>query len=408
MKICIHKSIVGTNRHLVHDSDDNTFLWVPNVPDDVWVVGDSTKVRNIDALAKASGQKIVTAPAAKWVRQFQEIFGDDEEAWRGKVPWPKVLPRSVFQAFVKDVLRTALEAFENPHAISYMKVLQSSREALLQLSRAKVDPIQWGIIRRASSNGQADAINSFRPDAEGFAPPVIYSRSDTTGRITVESGPKILHLKKEYRKVIKSRWNGGHIFQADYVSMEPRILMALVGREPGDDVYEYTSQEVLEGQLTRKETKVVVMGVLYGAGIGRLQSLLGHKVDAAKVMAKVRSHFGVKVLERKLEREFKEKGLILSAYGRVLNPTRTDSAGLVSYHTQATGVDLALQGFNSISQAIRKKDLSIEPIFIVHDAVFLDVHPDVSEYDLREVVEVGSHLPGFETQFPLEVKRVST
>ena len=251
MKICIHKSVIGTDRHLVHDSEDESYVWSPNVPEGTWVLGDLTQEKSIDDLALGIGKTIDLHPSGKWVRQFQEIFGDDISKWSVQVPWPQVLPRKVFQTFVKDLIQKSLDVFESSRAISYGKTLQNSRSALLQLSRAKVNPTLWGISRRSTANGQVEAVESFKPDSNGFAPPISYGRSETTGRVRVLSGPKILHLKKDYRRMLTSRWSGGSVYQMDYVSMEPRILMAIVGREPGEDVYEYTAKEVLDGKLSR-------------------------------------------------------------------------------------------------------------------------------------------------------------
>jgi DNA polymerase I-like protein with 3'-5' exonuclease and polymerase domains len=184
--------------------------------------------------------------------------------------------------------------------------------------------------------------------------------------------------------------------------------MDLVGRKPEEDVYEYTSRVVLDRALNRDESKSVVMGVLYGIGTTRLQTILGNKVSAAEVMAEVRSHFGVRVLENKLKRELKEKGYITNHYGRILKPQRNDAAGLVSWHVQSTGVDLGMQGFQKLMSRIEEEGMSVAPLFFIHDALLLDVHPDVTDYDLKVLASEASQPPGFEQEFPLKVTNVDS
>ena len=408
MKVCICKNVIGTKRHLIHDFDEKTYAWSMTVPDDCWSIGDSTRVLDLGDLGQSLSEDLSILPSEKHVRQFRELLGDDVGSWQNKISWQQSLTPDEFKKFVAGLLQKAQEILGNPHAISYSKVLKNDRRAFLGLSRAKVDLDCWRLCRGTADAGQVEAVDSFRPDAQGFAPKIVYGRSETTGRMTVISGPRILHLKKEFRKLIKSRWQGGRIAQLDYVSMEPRILMDLVGRKPEEDVYEYTSRVVLDRVLNRDESKAVVMGVLYGIGTSRLQSILGNKVNAAEVMAEVRSHFGVRILENKLKKELKEKGYITNHYGRILKPQRTDAAGLVSWHVQSTGVDLGMQGFGQLMNRIAEEEMNVTPLFFIHDALLLDVHPDVTDYDLQTLAKVASRPPGFEQEFPLKVTNVDS
>ena len=402
MKICICKSVIGTEKHLVHEGT-GSFSWVDVIPEDAWSLGDKSRVLDLSDLALSIGEEIKMLPRDKFVRQFKDLLGSDVSKWSKHISWQDALPKADYKKFVNKVIQEALGVLDNPDAISYSEVLKNDRKTLLSISRAKINQRIWSLNKRTAVSGQKDAVSSFRPDDEGFAELPIYERSKTTGRVTIPTGPKILHLKKEYRKFIDSRFEGGRVVQLDYISMEPRILMDLVGRKPTQDVYEYTSKNVLDGALNRDKSKAVVMGVLYGIGASKLQTMIGNTVNAEQVLAEVRSHFGVSILEKRLKKELSAKGYITNHYGRILKPPRSDGPGLVSWHVQSSGVDLGLQGFGKMIEKIDEMNLKAVPIFIIHDAILLDVHPDVTEYDLTILAEAASHPPGFNQQFPLDI-----
>jgi len=406
VKICIHKKLLGTDQHLIVDQQENTFTWSNRSETDLWTIGDKSCLLSISALSEAMRKKISLSPGGKWDRQFFEIYDvDTMDQVPINVPWSKILPPDVFKGYVKSVIQKAQEVFEDENAKTYSETLKNTRNSLLNLKRASIDVSLWSANKNGSDNGQKSTVESFRPDADGFAQPIVYKKGDATGRLSIESGPKILHLKKEYRNMIKSRWEGGRILQADYVSLEPRILLSLVGKTPDDDVYTHVMNTALKDvDITRKEAKIIVMGVLYGIGDTKLQSMLGSTINASVVMSKVKEHFNVSALEYKLKKEYDECGFVRNHYGRILNPSRSDGPGLISYHVQSTGVDLALQGFNKLIKHIQKYSIKVAPIMIIHDAILLDVHPEVDEYTLNEIIQQGTQIEGFDNNFPMEVK----
>jgi hypothetical protein len=354
--------------------------------------------------AASQGSELSVLPPDKFVRPFEEIFRQDVSEFDVSIPWQQVLPPTEFKKFVKRILRDVQKAFDGCDDNPYVSIFKSTRELLTSLERIKIDRRLWAIYTRSTQNGQVDTVASFKPDHEGFASEITYSRTSSTGRLKIARGPKVLHLRKDYREMFTSRWTDGKIMQIDYVSLEPRVLLAITGRAPEIDIYSQISREVLRNKLTRPQVKKIVMGVLYGAGPTKIQEMIGPTLDVTSAMSEIRAYFGVRVLERNLKRQLSDKGYITNHYGRVLAPNRRDPAGLVSYHVQSTGVDVALLGFNRMRKYIEIHGIPIKILCVIHDAVLIDVHPDVSGYNLEDVKRAGEKIPHLDVMFPLDEK----
>ena len=73
-------------------------------------------------------------------------------------------------------------------------------------------------------------------------------------------------------------------------------------------------------------------------------------------------------------------------------------------YIQSTAVDVALQGFEQICDAAQAID-GVDPIAVVHDAIWLDVHRDCVK-QVKQLKELGARIPDFEIDFPLGVELV--
>ena len=85
--------------------------------------------------------------------------------------------------------------------------------------------------------------------------------------------------------------------------------------------------------------------------------------------------FGLDQLRERLVQEYESNNreFILSFYGRYLDTRDAKPYMLLNYFTQSTAVDVALYGFRNFLRVIRGNQ-SIVPLFILHDALVLDVH----------------------------------
>lgn len=394
--ICITKSALGEARHLVQHEKDGKFQWSEEVPSGAWCYGDDSAILSLEELAHAVTTQLPTWPPNVYKQQVIQLGLE-----QNKIRWAMVMPKRVLKEELSSLLGKLWRVLESGQ--TYLPTFTTSQEMLCSCLPAKVDANLWREAYSAADDGQRDVVGSFR-NADGYAAKVIYSRQTSTGRTTVPKGPQILRLAKRHRGFIASRHPGGRIVQVDYSAVEPRTLLSLMGQSDVVDIYNFVSHDMLNDLITRSEAKIVVMGILYGIGTAKLTQVLGGRSDVDSIVARIRHIFKLHHLEERLKMECDESGRIKTAYGRILTPSRTDPAGLVSYYVQGTAVDAVLDGFSSVVKSAKGSGLRVDPIFLVHDALFLDVHPEVSDVQLEEVAKAGETIRGLTGRFPLESK----
>lgn len=287
-----------------------------------------------------------------------------------EVPWIQAIGKDRFFRIVLKVYKEIDSWLQEEPVARYIETHLKEREVLSILEPAKID------IREFEKRKNSPSVDSFSPGVNGFSRNVRYSHATSTGRLKVTDGPKILTLAKQDRRVISSRFSDGRILQVDFVSLEPRVALYSVGQNPGgDDVYEWISRSIGSG-LTRSKVKVPTLSVLYG------QSHRNDDSVSSSIREKITSLFKIELLkERACSGGFK------NGYGRPLE--EVEDRLLISHFVQSTAVDVALLGFRKIL-----KDMSshvgggIVPLFILHDALILDVSPDLYGF-LKGVIDKG-------------------
>lgn len=387
MQICVHKNVLGANAHLIQDSEQKGFTWLDKIPDEAWVFGGTDQSRDLGAACELLGYPL-KFPSPAHVKIYQDLGA------KGPIPWHKCMPRGQFQRCISDLLGDLSGLLEVFHDTNYMRVFERSREVILGLSQAQIDKGKLGAYLKQDSSS---SLRSFlAPKGAELLNPPRYKQANT-GRLSVISGPQILTLKRGYRDVITSRFNKGKIVQLDYVSLEPRVALSILGRNAPKDIYSEI-QDKLSLKASRTHLKTAVMGALFGISARRLQSVIGSDLDAADVLSKIKDYFGINSLARRLTRELHERELIMNFYGRPVKVDVSSPHILVSYYVQSTGVDVALQGFASILDHIKARQLKMKPIYVLHDALFVDV-PEEEQECIDELCQVGSIIPGFENEF---------
>lgn len=223
-----------------------------------------------------------------------------------------------------------------------------------------------------------------------------------TGRLSIESGPNILHLKREHRDIFVSRFGeDGAILQVDFKSLEPRILALLQKDDVPNDIYT-DIVKFIGKDIDRDLVKKATLATIYGMSRYNLATML--KVDNTKeIIEKINEYFGISLFQKSLSIDLAENKKIQNFYGRNIFVEQGNEHLLVNYFTQSTGVDVSLMGFNQIIDNIKKEELNIDPVFILHDALILDVHKD-SVKQLKNIIQDGIIIPGFKNnRFPLEL-----
>ena len=202
---CISSRVLGTERHMLVSSDG--FVTVSKPPPDVWFLAGTFECADtisLDSLTKLGAVDLPSSPPLKWISMMNTLT-------TGSVMWSQALPTNVYKDFVRDLINSVNQTMERLPKDYYRKTWHPCSRFLTGLKAARVDPILFKEIVQAVDR-DSGALETFRPGPGGFLPPVVYDRFATrTGRLTVESGPHILTLKKDYRHILKSNFPNGKI-----------------------------------------------------------------------------------------------------------------------------------------------------------------------------------------------------
>lgn len=206
------------------------------------------------------------------------------------------------------------------------------------------------------------------------------------------------------KRVFVSRFDGGHIVEADFAQLEFRVA-AFLSQDPiaiqevveGFDVHAYTAKVISDaGQpMSRQEAKAHTFAPLYGAsGYGRSEAeatyyshfnekymgIAGwHKSLAKEALntGKIRTPSG---------REFSFPDVVRSPRGRVSHFTQIKNYPVQSFAT-ADIVPVALWQFDHM---LRNKKSCV--VNTVHDSIVIDVHPDELDWVIHVVQSTNDNI----------------
>lgn len=318
---------------------------LPNLS--IWDFGSSSifelSVEDLFPVFKESIPDLVSLPLRK----------SYEHTRNGKIDWSLALGPKRFAASLKSCFRSLAASIERIEKDRYLSTIVSGREVLAALQPAMIDEVALRAIQSETSLSHSA---TFSPGPDGFADSIRYSHNTSTGRLTVSRGPRILSLPKGERKIIKSRWEGGQVFMIDFVSLEPRVMLLLTRDEAPMDIYEAMRIELDLPDATRAKLKLATISSLYGSKSN----------DPAMVASVNRFFRSSEVGRRHLSGEE-----VCNLYGRRLNPE--EAILRLPHFIQSTAVDVALNGFSSLLKFLPS---GCVPIFLIHDAILIDVPPE--------------------------------
>jgi len=361
------------------------------------------KAESFRERARLYGLEIPRFPPERFVNPYKHLLGKTKN-----IPWTKCIPKKLYQKALTEYIGEIRKILETD--FSYYDKYFSQTELLFDgLEPAAIDVGKFNTFFNDDNVSSSKIIlKSFTPIREvnglHFTDTVSYSRTQSkTGRLKVIRGPSILHVKTEYRKILKSRFEGGGIFYFDFKSLEPRTLLAI--RKPDEelpkDLYEQAIKSLeLEGVVDRQHVKTALISTINGAGDREVARQLAGKIDYPEDFIRaIKEHFGIEELRETLAEEYaKNDGkLIHNYYGRPILCEKTPPYVLLNYFVQSSAVDIAILGFNRIYEKLLLTN-AIEYcklIFILHDALILDVAPDIFHL-LEKLAMVGTKIPGFE------------
>ena len=312
------------------------------------------------------------------------------------------LPQDQFKLFFKNVVQVTTDSFSDLPFDYYEVAWAAGSRVLGALRPAAIDAEEFNKI--IADNPGTPGLESFRPKRSGFAHPVEYDRFSTrTGRLTVSDGPNFLVLKKDNRRIIKSSYGDGHVVSLDFKALEARIVLAESGRySDASDIYDDISVTQFKGVLPRDVVKTAVLAELYGISRASLRIRLGvtdQKLD--EFIRVIKEHFGVEPLRVRLKEQVGSSGKMINRFGRPLNVPEGQDNLLINTYAQSSGVDVSLLGFDKVLSWLGTD--GIRPLFVLHDAIILDVRGDRLE-DVKSVKDV--EIPTYDNLFPLKFEHL--
>ena len=397
-RFVIDSSIIGSPRHIV--GDEEGFFWSDSVPRDAWhLTGDFKNSRCLDTLMSLDHRTPPSVPE-KYLSMMKQLTSGSSSCI---IPWRYVLPQEEFKIFFKNLVEETTGSFSGLPFDYYEVAWTPGTRVLSSLKTAKID--QGKLQSHDENYGKTiPALETFRPKRSGFSYPAVYDRFSTrTGRLTITDGPNILVLKKECRDIITSSWEGGSICYLDFRALEARIVLAEAGRYSGEeDLYEDIAKKQFGGTIPRDTVKTAILAELYGISRTSLKARLGisdSKLDS--FIGTLEEYFGIESLRNRLRQEYEESGVIKNRFGRTLQVPGGQDNLLINTYAQSTGVDVSMIGFDGILQKLGND--GIRPLFVLHDAIILDVHPDRLE-DVQGVA--GVQVKTYEKNFPIKFETV--
>lgn len=346
------------------------------------------------------------------------------------LPWQSIMTSDHFrQAKAKHDLETQNILTQIGPDIDYFNNVYAETQSVFDyLQPAKIDFVKYKM--HCMSEENTTSLAGWEADKYGYLPVPEYSLAESvTGRMKIKSGPNILLLPKKYRDIIVSRHGkNGAIWYLDFTSLEPRVALSLksyissgvlIGSVPHinlldlsvtetipKDVYSLALKTLkLSTEVSRETIKQIVLTQLYGQAKSiTIETLEKHNVrDPDEVVDMVNDFFGIDDLRQFVQHSFLQTpgGFLRTFYGRHLSPEDGKPHALLNYYIQSAAVDVALMGFLKILRKLASVPNSLQviaPIFVLHDALILDVHNDV-EHLIPKLCTLGSkNILGFNNQ----------
>ena len=402
MRVCIEKDVLGTRVPLVVGPDDMC-EW-QDCQCDAYLYSRTWRHVHVEHLAKMAGiplDKLSLIDPAH-IRAFESLGVNS-----GPVPWALVLGKDRFKKRIKEVVETIQCLMRDPQLDRYVETYRTTRGFLAGLERPKIDSRLLHEYKLSNESGASvlSTLTSFAPREDGLAPEIEYDQVATsTGRLTVSRGPQVLTLPKANRNIINSKTGGG-IYELDFVSLEPRFALHMAGVSVARDVYEDVRARIGASDISRSDVKLAVISALYGSSSTSLAGTMGSVQRARKLISDVKEMFRVDALVSRLrDMMSRHAGVLHNHYGRPLLDVTADDkdSKLISHFIQSSSVDATLLGFSQFMQ--RVQHLGVKPIYVIHDALLLDVpHSSIEELQRESAAGVDTTVGHFE----LGLKKVS-
>lgn len=387
IQFTIDKKFLGTEKNLLVS---DTMKWI----DESLPYHYNGDLSNLDMLFKLSKVESPTQPK-NIIDSINIVMKNHDCEY---IQWKKFVGNDFYKVWLSENVSKIRKVFENEDIIKYFNESWEKHTKLFEsLQKAKINSEKLRLYLNLEKTNK-HVLTSFFPDTNGYAQFPVYNRLDTrTGRLTIDKGPSILTLKKEWRDIISPSSDNRKIISVDFSSLEARIAYGLKNKDkPADDIYEHI-RGLLGNDFTRSQVKIATISLLYGMNEGSLVATLGGKDQAKTLLKEIKKIFKIKAIEEELRGKV-SGGTIKNYYGRVIEVP--EDRLIINSYIQSTGVEIALHGFSNLINELKHTD--VRPLYVLHDALILDVPRDVNLNDTR-YKESTEHIPGWGIRFPVQV-----
>ena len=176
-----------------------------------------------------------------------------------------------------------------------------------------------------------------------------------TGRLSTEHDSfPILTLSKNLRGIVQP--TNDFLLELDFNTFEPRILIALNGKEqPKEDLHDWNKDNIFIG-MSRDDSKKKFLAWLYDSkGVVKLNDSQKKKANAI-------------YNKDQIKKKYYNGNLVKNYFGREI---KADEDHSLNYIVQSTAADIFLRQAIKVNKLLEGKKSFIK--FLIHDSVVLDI-----------------------------------
>ena len=313
-----------------------------------------------------------------------------------------ILPDHYKEDWINDKNKAENELNKIDLNLKYLNKFRNNQKIFNNLFPAKINGLSYKVFKELEKNETIlSNLEKFKP-RKGFCEVVSYNQANTiSGRLTTKTNsPNILTLPARCRKIFESRWQqNGDLLYVDFKTLEPRVVRKINSKDAANDIY-LEIASLLDFEVDRIVIKRGIISTLYGStstisGLSQERSNL--------VLEATKKYFDLTSIIRKAS-YVHDVGCRSNFFGRpIWNIDEDQENKIINNYIQSTAVDITLSYFSELCDKINLE--LCKPIFIIHDALILDVHNSYIDA-CKEIVSKG-YICNKLGYFPVDTNKLS-